>query len=509
MNWAVTITASAIQRRRSDSGLAATLAVVLAAHVGSPDVFFSGTAGPYAIRVVVRPPEVVPGVARVTVHTPARVERVSIRPVFWRAGTRGSPSADEMRKIDGSDGSATFEGSLWLMARGAYGVDVIVEGGAGRANVLVPVPSVATGRLPLSPALGALLVVLGVVLVAGLINIVYKGAGESLVEPGASLDTDRKRSARRAAAIATPILALAVFGGARWWGAVDRGYERTIYHPSPLAISTSGRTLHVAASDTIWQARDRPSGYLPDHGKLMHLFLVEAADARAFAHLHPQPMDTSAVPAFETRLPTLPSGEYRVFADVVHETGFERTLVGTLAIDSAAIAGVIAPLDPDDAFHVGEPTRDSITRLADGSTMRLEVAPHGVIRAGREETLRISVTDPSGRAVVLEPYLGMSAHAVVVRADGEVYVHLHSMGTVSSAAREAFATRDRGDTTADGRLRLTEPAPMASHQPSTTAEFPYAFPRPGNYRVFVQVKHGGQIRTGAYALTVSERAPTP
>src|SRR5207237_2555851 len=44
---------------------AACLAVILSAHVGSPDVFYSGRAGPYDVRVIVRPPEVVPGVARV------------------------------------------------------------------------------------------------------------------------------------------------------------------------------------------------------------------------------------------------------------------------------------------------------------------------------------------------------------------------------------------------------------------------------------------------------------
>src|SRR5687767_12910412 len=53
----------------------AVLAVLVSAHVGSPDVFFAGKAGPYDIHVVVRPPQVVPGIARVTVRTPADVQR--------------------------------------------------------------------------------------------------------------------------------------------------------------------------------------------------------------------------------------------------------------------------------------------------------------------------------------------------------------------------------------------------------------------------------------------------
>src|SRR4029077_6886593 len=46
----------------------AVLALVLAAtpagaHVGSPNVFFDGSAGPYPVRVIVRMPVVIPGLA--------------------------------------------------------------------------------------------------------------------------------------------------------------------------------------------------------------------------------------------------------------------------------------------------------------------------------------------------------------------------------------------------------------------------------------------------------------
>jgi hypothetical protein len=41
----------------------------------------------------------------------------------------------------------------------------------------------------------------------------------------------------------------------------------------------------------------------------------------------------------------------------------------------------------------------------------------------------------------------MAAHAVVVRDDESVFVHLHLMGTVSTTAQQVRA-RDAGDTTA-------------------------------------------------------------
>jgi len=507
------------------------MALALEAHVGSPDVFFSGRAGAYDIRVVIRPPEVVPGVARVTVRVPAEVRGVSIRPVYWRAGSKGAPSADEMRRIASSQ-AGTFEGSLWLMARGAYSVDVIVDGSLGRASVLVPVASIATGRLDMNPALAVLLVVLGVVLCAGLVNIVYKGAGESLLPADDSLDRKQKWRARRVAAVAVPVLALAVFGGARWWSDVDSAYQRTIYRPSPLLLDLRQDSLFVQLSDTLWQPPRRPSALVSDHGKLMHFFLVKAGDAAAFAHLHPVALDSSPIPRFVTRVPALPAGKYHVYGDVVHETGFERTLVGTVTLPGSAAATPSIPMptgrgrrsrrwrapvvpasDGDDAWFIGNATRERTTRLSDGSAMELTLLPNGVITAGAEETIRVFVSDPRGEPARLEPYLGMSAHAVVTRADGSVYVHLHPMGTVTAAAQEAFLARDRGDTTADGALRLMThdmhaslPAPIEP-QAASTIEFPYAFPRSGNYRLFIQVKRAGRVLTGAFTVTVADAAP--
>ena len=503
----------------------AGLAFVLSAHVGSSDVFFSGKAGPYDIKVVVRPPEVVPGVARVTVHTPYSVSSVSIRPVYWRAGSRGAPAADKMRNVspprpmgfakvlDGAPRTQVFEGSLWLMARGAYSVDVIVDGPAGGANILVPVAAVATGRLALDPKLAVLLGVLGVFLVVGLVNIVRKAAGESLVEPGRSLDSAGVMTSRLAGAVAFAVLALAVFGGSRWWRAVDDDYERSMYRPSPLAVSLIDGVLRVAATDTLYLPAGRPSGYVPDHGKLMHLFLVKSDDARAFAHLHPR-ADGAEIPAFTTVLPLLPAGTYHIFADVVHETGFERTLVGSATVPTRSSAR--APkLDPDDAWFVGDAATGSTTPVAADARMTLRMEPSQP-KSGEAVTLHIAATDGGGRPLTLEPYLGMAGHAVVARTDGSVYVHLHPMGTVSMAAQDVFAARDRGDTTEQGALRL---GAHAEHQPtdvrsvspapsvSSVIEFPYAFPKAGGYRLFVQVKRAGHVLTGAFVVNIAEPAP--
>jgi len=475
------------------------MAVVLSAHVGSPYVFFSGKAGAYDIKVVVRPPEVVPGVARVTVQVPAGVTGVSIRPVYWRAGSKGSPAADAMRQVAAS---TTYEGSLWLMARGAYSVDVIVEGTQGTANVLVPVAAVATGRLALDKKFGVLLALLGVFLVVGLVNIVRKAAGESLVEPGRSLDGAGIRTSRLAGAVAFTVLALAVFGGSRWWRAVDRDYERSMYRPSPLEVTLIDGVLRVAATDTLYRPGGGASTYVPDHGKLMHLFLVKADDARAFAHLHPRG-DGTRIPAFTTILPPLPAGKYYVYGDVVDETGLERTLVGSLAVPQRSSTRQTT-VDPDDAWFIGDAATGGATQVAADGLMLLRLEPASPL-PGEAVTLHVSATDGGKRPLVLEPYLGMPAHAVIVRMDGSVYVHLHPMGTVSMAAQDVFAARDRGDTLASGALNMQGHTGQPAASPvSANVDFPYAFPKAGGYRLFVQIKRAGHVLTGAFVVNIAE-----
>ena len=63
--------------------LVAGLSAPLSAHVGSPDVYFEGHAGPYRLLVAIRTPAVVPGVAEVEVRalddTPREVRVVPLR----------------------------------------------------------------------------------------------------------------------------------------------------------------------------------------------------------------------------------------------------------------------------------------------------------------------------------------------------------------------------------------------------------------------------------------------
>src|SRR5439155_22294158 len=98
-------------------------------------------------------------------------------------------------------------------------------------------------------------------------------------------------------------------------------------------------------------AETRYNALMPDHGKLMHLFLVREPALDAVAHLHPVARTPAALD-FDVDVPPLPSGRYRVYGDIVHESGYAQTLVSRVDLaGDVRVAG--APTDPDDSFFDG------------------------------------------------------------------------------------------------------------------------------------------------------------
>ena len=480
---------------------AAALTAVTTAHIGSPNVLFDGAAGPYPVRVIIRPPNVVPGLAEVIVRTMAPdVQRIVIQPVFWRTGVAGAPRGDEMSPVAGQ--SNTFTGQLWLMVRGSYSVYLTVHGARGDGKVIVPVNSFATGRLGLSTGMTVMLVVLGLALVAGLVTIVRAAVGESLVPPGGSLEPAKRRRANVIAIVAVPVVALLLFGGAKWWSAVDADYRRSIFHAPVVDVSVgaTGRTLRLTVHDTNG-FRAIFSPVAPEHGKMMHLFLIRSPAMDAFAHLHPSEVDSLV---FTTTVPDLPAGDYRLFGDIMLENGSSLTVSNTMTLAEGAHS---TPSDSDDAWTpslTAVPARANAV-AAMGHGYRLAWAGgDGALPANAPLDLRFIVTDSAGNPARLEPYLGMAAHAVVLRDDGSVFIHLHPMGTVATTAQQIYEARDRGDTTARGRLKPGAFTDSATMPMSFTGalSFPYEFPKAGRYRIWVQAKPAREILTGAFDVEV-------
>jgi hypothetical protein len=239
---------------------------------------------------------------------------------------------------------------------------------------------------------------------------------------------------------------------------------------------------------------------MPDHGKMSHLFLARIDTVGVLAHLHPTLPDRTTL---ATALPPLPAGRYRLYADVVHETGMQRTLVDSIELAAPVAPTGVAHLDADDAWFEGPVASLPATREMQIGDIVVSWAGDPRPVAGATGALRFTLRGVMGDSVRVEPYLGMAGHAVVMRRDGQVFIHVHPSGTPSVASERAFTLRDRGDTTPDGRLRLTgSDVSMATEQTLSELSFPYAFPSAGSYRVWVQLRVRGRVRTAAWDVDV-------
>ncbi|HKX60226.1 MAG TPA: hypothetical protein VJS65_00260, partial [Verrucomicrobiae bacterium] len=343
------------------------LAVILAgllwqppaqAHVGSLNVVYEGLAGTVPVRVIIRPPGVVPGLANIDVRVLTNgVRKITVLPVPGRSGLEGAPPPDVCQPVEGDPD--LYHAQLWLMSSGAYSVHVQVESASGSGKVIVPVNSLATTRLGLSPGLTVVLSGLGILLFLLAVSVVGAAVRESVIEPGVPASNRRKQLGRVAMVGAVLILVLALTGGRRWWMAVDGDYRNNrMFKPVPVTTTvrehSGGRHLRLVIDEK--NAGRTWSPLVPDHGKLMHLFLIQEPEMKTFAHLHPVRRSSDN---FACALPNLPAGRYRVYADVTHETGFSQTLTSVVTLaESKPLTqtdglGPAVFSDPDDSVLVG------------------------------------------------------------------------------------------------------------------------------------------------------------
>ena len=488
-----------------------------AAHIGSPNVFFEGAAGVHSVRIVIRPPQTFPGLAQADIRvTDSDVTGISVKPTFLDAGDETTPPASAATRVGGDPGlwNATF----WLLRRGSYGVEFELASARGGGRIAVPLQAAALARPVMPPALGATLVALGALLIGAAIWLATAAAREAGLTPGAAPSPRDRARGRIAAAIAAVVSCAAVYGGNYRWQQMDRDFANALSKPLPVeaAVRRDGaqNLLHLAPT------RDAPvtaawDSLVTDHGKLMHLFLVREPDLDAFAHLHPVRRDALD---FDGVLPPVPGGTYQLYAEVTHEDGSSETLVtkvnlppptgvalqmsagpgGILCLSptSQAAPGADQPsaLDFDDSWHMGasDPAKGRSAPLMGGGRMDFESDAELV--ADRDTTLRFAAFGADGAPLPLEPYMGMFGHAALRRSDGTVFTHLHPAGSISMAAAEMLARRDG----------TASPMPVASAATARSVEFPYAFPRAGEYRMWVQVRTGGRVLTGVFDVEVRE-----
>jgi hypothetical protein len=482
--------------------LLALLAAAAQAHVGNPDIYFEGPAGPYRLFVTVRPPLVIPGVAEVEVrsHT-ADVRELHVVPLpLTGAGAQFAPVADKLAASP--QDPQFFTGSVWLMAHGSWQVRITADGTKGTGILAVPLPSVAHTVKKMDLGLGGLLGALGLFLAVGLIGMTTSGIREATLEPGTKPGENDKRRAKIGLAVAVIMVAAIVWGGNAWWSSEAATFDARVYKPLEMRATLGpDRVLTLKMKEPGWMSAPRPGtltrilfvrkmdDLIPDHNHLMHLYALREPGLDVVYHLHPELAETGS---FRLRLPSMPAGTYKLYGDIVHANGFAETMVTSVelpAIIGRALAG-------DDAVGSTKPW----TKAAFGSTsftlpdgyrmewLRAKSPPH----ANEASLFRFRLLTPDGRAPKdMAFYMGMLGHAAFVKTDGTAFAHIHPDGSASMAA-----LRLTGD-------QMEMPGMKMHAELPNEVDFPYGFPARGRYRIIVQMKHGETVETGIFDADVT------
>ncbi len=488
----------------------AALASPAAAHIGSPDIYLDGKAGPYQLFVTIRPPLVIPGVAELEVRS-ATEGITAMRAVplpLSGPGAQFAPVPDKL--IISAQDPQEFTGSLWMMAPGSWQVRLTVDGSQGAGSLSVPVPSAALTTKRMQAGLGALLSVLGLFLVGGVVAMAGASVRESRLAPGVAPTPDRVRAGRIAMGVAFIIVVAVLWLGNRWWSSEAASYSQQVYKPLHMAASLSERdVLTLKLKDPGWL---NDPGFrslftrsiddlIPDHGHLMHLYAIREPGLDVVYHLHPE---LAKPGTFRLQLPSIPAGTYNLYADVVHANGFPETMVSTLHLGSRLNGRLPAG---DDAEGSSAPWNQSAGdskqefTLPDGYRMTWIRSQGDPLRVKQPVLFRFRLTRPDGVAPRdMAFYMGMLGHAAFVKTDGTVFAHIHPSGSVSMAA--LMLAQGQTDEIAQSsgmqmNMRGMSEAVASASLPNEVS-FPYGFPSPGRYRIFVQMKHGQTVETGIF-----------
>ena len=191
---------------------------------------------------------------------------------------------------------------------------------------------------------------------------------------------------------------------------------------------------------------DNVTDYRREHGKELH-FIVASRDLTTFRHLHPV-READGTWSTEVELPA--AGGYRAFADFTPRG--EGSTNHTLGAD-LAVSGDFRPAKMPPVRTVAE---------VDG----YQVALGGGLRAGRSGELTLTVSKDGRPVTDLQPHLGAFGHLVALRSGDLAYLHVHP---------------NEGG-----------PGPEVSF----TAKAPSA----GTYRLFLDFRHEGKVRTASFTV---------
>ncbi|MFI9843631.1 hypothetical protein ACIHFD_41795 [Nonomuraea sp. NPDC051941] len=243
--------------------------------------------------------------------------------------------------------------------------------------------------------------------------------------------------------------------------------------PGGLQVSENGYTLNPLTATikpgeptdvrfTVTGPDGRPvTDYQVEHDKKLH-FIVVSRDLESFQHVHPE-MTPDGTWSVKLTLPK--AGPYRAFADFA-PTGGDGLTLGT----DLSVAGDYKP----EALP-----QESRTATVDGYTVTLD----GELTPGQASKLTLKVSKDGKPVTDLQPYLGAYGHLVALRARDLAYLHVHPDGEPG-----------------DGKTKAGPEIVFYAEVPST-----------GDYRLFLDFQHEGEVRTADFTLGTGRQPaiPTP
>ena len=100
-------------------------------------------------------------------------------------------------------------------------------------------------------------------------------------------------------------------------GAKPATTTSNIYQPVQMSATLeNGGRLMLHLTEPGWASRWRKlDDLVPDHGHLMHLYVISAPAMDRVWHLHPEQIEPGRS---SMNLPAMPAGQYPLYADIVH-----------------------------------------------------------------------------------------------------------------------------------------------------------------------------------------------
>ncbi|NMO51178.1 DUF748 domain-containing protein [Actinoplanes sp. TBRC 11911] len=184
------------------------------------------------------------------------------------------------------------------------------------------------------------------------------------------------------------------------------------------------------------------TSYATTHDRDLHLIVVRR-DLSGFQHVHPT---LGGDGTWNVPLSVAAPGQYRVFADF-QPAGRSAGL--TLGADVAA---------PGDYRPLPLPAPSPTATVDD-----YQVTLDGQLHPGAASTLTLTVRKDGVPVTDLQPYLGAYGHLVALRDGDLAFLHVHPLSTAGAAVT-----------------------------------FSAEVPSPGAYRLFLDFRHGGVVRTAAF-----------